>query len=269
MRKLNQKGMTLIEVLVGSAILAISMALLTMGMKSIGNVWNGNLRFIEGSEKSFNTIQGIGASRQLGKAKINFTLGSTNYTINCYGGITFAQGEDGGAFYRYDANLSSIPEQMIEICKEYFAKTLKELRELGYEETYLNNTAFRNFIRKHEYGGIWPTIDISNYPTEYGIKTAGMTELYVQPYLDLASEDGINLNTPGEEMVVYATNTPTSYSAMMIYHLEEHQWYWKPGSGGADPQTISGYSITNKTWSEVKAQLLDTKIFIPVGEHRK
>lgn len=250
LKKLNQKGMTLIEVLAAAVILSVC-GLVAVTVLLLGNTMLGRARAYSQARIAAANAMESGAADSSAKTA-SFRINGV--TVNFAGSVFSATEGTGDAVVtlrRFDVGILEDPaENLAQSFIDCFHKPISELRaaEKPYGGTYYNNTLMRQFLLENYYPSGWPVFDQSGYQRQLYSGT-----LYIQPYVQYTSQAAVET-----DMLLYAGATSTAGSFSSIYAVRvDGKWYYmpRPFDVGSKPESewrADTINVVGKTMSDLR-----------------
>lgn len=243
----DQRGMSLIEVMVGSVILVVASLLLVSGFLSVNSIMGKGDRVQVNGQLAAGAIEGEADT----DSKVENDQEGTQLSFDFYG----TQFQYNGRYDSYtaggekDAQLSTFNTEAFVSAKSMYKKmkempdfwdTLSdaEFKELGIVK-WKKNDNLREYMRRYTYGGAWPIFDPSKLPESF---QATGKDFYIQPFM-------YEPCGPDADVIIFAVPSQASnWYTGLIYDHEEDSWYY------TDKKNFSINSVPGR-WPEIKERI--------------
>jgi prepilin-type N-terminal cleavage/methylation domain-containing protein len=130
----------------------------------------------------------------------------------------------------------NVRDRMLALAQKYYTGTNQVRAAIS---STASNDAFRNYLLTNVYSDAWPTLSQQMIDT-YGLTVAPGSHLYVQPYIEITNKTTASNAT---DVYVYASTTMQGNStASLVFDHEKGVWY----------QRKAGPVPINKSWDTMK-----------------
>lgn len=225
--KKDTRGMTLVEVMAGAAILIIASLLLASGFLAVSRVMGEGDRLKRAGELAGGNIDQTAnastVSEETQNARAQFTINGLPFDIaGAYRTATEENAED-FAFKVFETNAMLSPRDMYNRMKAmpgiYDALTAAEKTQLQSEgiKTYKGNDSYRGYLFKRIYQNNWPMIPEEQLPEEL----KGIPQ-YVQPFMANPA------NSESCPVLIFANSKNIltgDWNTRLIYDHEHDCWF--------------------------------------------
>ncbi|MGB4984763.1 MAG: prepilin-type N-terminal cleavage/methylation domain-containing protein [Erysipelotrichaceae bacterium] len=240
MRKLNNKGMTLIEVMAAVVILTICGLLLLNGFLMSFNMKEQNIDFANQVQQSINQVESDVVVTQ-NNITVSFKVLGSNISTNAIS-KNYVNEKINFKYLEVISNMKdSVVSAINDVAINCFNTPIEELKKATYPYpvNYYNNTYMREFIYMNYYPDGWPIFDQTKYSQQLDSVT-----LYIQPYVYYYSGSNVS-----EDIIIYAGSDPKFggfWGIRAVY--VDGKWYWQPNAYNK----ADSISIVNKTNNDMK-----------------
>lgn len=295
MKRMDNHGMTILEIIVTVMVLAIALTLLTSGIFAANNLMKEGRSAQQSLDNQTSALNGsIGDSTQLDKDKqtMSFMVNGSTYRFGGTAltgkdtrsddihlqGFTLKESLDYSVEYQAYLYMKGMPDVFRDIAtmtKEEKQQIIDNFQSLGSTVTslYLNNDEFIMYMFHYYYGRNWPDFSKElqkQLPQELQDKAYVIRTFMSSPIGDSSS------------IVVYATQYTNaikgSWGTTLIYDYGDGEdpntaagWYYMHNAKGTCLGRRGSCMLTDlnnntHTWSELQRELRNQNTWTPLGE---
>lgn len=295
MRRLDKRGMTILEIIVTIMVLAIALTILTSGIFTANNLMKEGRHAQQALDNQTSALNGtIANTTKLDKEKqsMSFMVNGSTYRFSGTAltgrdtlyddihlqGFTLKESLDYSVEYQAYLYMKGMPDvfrDLLRMGSEEKQQVINVFQSLGSTVTslYLNNDEFIMYMFHYYYGRNWPDF---NKELQKQLPESLQNKAYViRTFMSSPINDSSTI-------IVYATEYTSaikgSWGTSLIYDYGDGEdpntaagWYYMHNTGATclgrkGSCMLTDFNNNAHTWSELQRELRNTNVWTPLGE---